>query len=74
MKTMKLLALMLISSSSVAYAAGSSQSEGGGILAYLFLGFFALIIVCQLVPAMILLAGMVKGLINDQVKAPTKGR
>lgn len=28
---------------------------------YLFLGFFALIIVCQVVPAVMLASGMVKG-------------
>ena len=72
MKTMKLLATMLISSTSAVYAATSAQSVGAGILSYLFLGFFALIIVSQLVPAVILFAGMMKGLFANQKKASTK--
>ncbi len=72
MKTMKLLATMLISSTSAVHAATSAQGEGTGILTYLFLGFFALIIVFQLVPAMILFAGMMKGLFANQKKTLTK--
>ncbi len=72
MKTMKLLAAMIVSSTSVVYAAASAQSEGAGILTYFFIGFFALIIVSQLVPAMILFVGMVKGLFAGQEKNATK--
>ena len=61
MKTMKLLISMVAGSSSAAYAATGTHGEGAGILTYFFLGFFALIIVSQLVPAMILFVGMVKG-------------
>ena len=42
MKTMKLLAAMMISSTSAVYAATSAQSEGAGILTYFFIGFFCL--------------------------------
>ena len=72
MKSMKLLAPMIISSASVAYAATNAQSEGAGILTYFFIGFFALIIVSQLVPAMILFVGMIKGLFAGQEKTSTK--
>ena len=72
MKSMKLLAPMIISSTSAAYAATNAQSEGAGILTYFFIGFFALIIVSQLVPAMILFVGMVKGLFASSEKASTK--
>lgn len=72
MKTMKLLATMLISSTSAVYAATNAQSEGAGILTYLFIGFFALIIVSQLVPAVILFAGMIKGVFANQKKATIK--
>ena len=68
MKTMKLLALTMISSTSAAYAATSAPNEGAGILTYLFLGFFALIIVTQLVPAVILFCGIVKGLFVREEK------
>jgi hypothetical protein len=72
MKTMRLLALMIMGSTSAAYAATSAQSEGAGILTYCFIGFFALIIVSQLVPAVILFAGMIKGLFGGQEKPSTK--
>ena len=72
MKAMKLIVPMVMSTTSAAYAATNAQSEGAGILTYFFIGFFALIIVSQLVPAMILFAGMVKGLFAPSEKASTK--
>ncbi|MCK4508517.1 MAG: hypothetical protein KAU27_08255 [Desulfuromonadales bacterium] len=72
MKEIKLIVLMVMSTTSVAYAATSAQSEGSGVLTYFFLGFFALIIVSQLVPAMILFFGMVKGLFTSSEKVSTK--
>ena len=68
MKTMKLLVPMVVGSASAVYAASAQSVEGSGILTYFFVGFFALIIVSQLVPAMILFAGMVKGLFSRQEK------
>jgi hypothetical protein len=72
MKTMRILISMVAGSSSAAYAAAGAHSEGAGILAYFFIGFFALIIVTQLVPAMILFFGLVKGLITRPEKTPVK--
>lgn len=60
---------MLISSASVAYAAPAVEGEGVGLLGYLFLGFFTLIIVSQLVPACILFYGMVKGVLSAGTNA-----
>ncbi|WP_303721561.1 hypothetical protein [Malonomonas rubra] len=48
--------------STSALAAADAGSEGGSFLLTLFIGFFALIIVFQLVPATILFIGMLKGL------------
>ena len=59
--TMRGLGWMLVFGASVAYAAPGSEGEGLSILGSLFLGFFALIIVSQLVPAGLLFYGMVKG-------------
>jgi hypothetical protein len=59
---------MVVGSASVAYAANAQSGEGAGILTYFFIGFFALIVVSQLVPAMILFVGMVKGLFTRQGK------
>ena len=55
-----LVALFCFSSS--AFAAVESGGEGGSFLLTLFIGFFALIVVFQLVPAIILFFGMLKGL------------
>jgi len=61
-----LIALFTFSSS--AFAAGTTSASGGGLLLSLFVGFFALIIVCQLVPATIMLVGMLKGLFSRDHK------
>ncbi len=54
--------------SSVADAADAG-SGGGSFLLTLFVGFFALIIVFQLVPALILFFGLLKGLFLRDHKA-----
>ena len=56
-----LLGWMTVYGASVAYAAPAGDGDGVSLLGYLFLGFFATIIVSQLIPAGILFAGMVKG-------------
>lgn len=43
-----------------AFAAGSA-SGGSGLLVWLFLGFFGLIVATQLVPAVMLMVGIAKG-------------
>ena len=68
MKTLKTLATMIVGSSSVAYAASGAQSQDTGILIYFFIGFFALIVVSQLVPAAILFVGMIKGVFTRNEK------
>ena len=52
----------LICFASPAFAATEAVGEGGSFLLTLFIGFFALIIVFQLVPATILFFGMLKSL------------
>jgi len=59
--TMRGLGWMVVFGASAAYAAPGSEGAGVSYLGYLFLGFFALIIVSQLVPACLLFYGMVKG-------------
>lgn len=70
MKTMRLLITMMAGSTAAAYAASGVQVQGNdvGILTYAFIGFFALIIISQLVPATILFIGMVKGLFSAREK------
>jgi len=72
MKTMRMLITMMAGSVSAAYAANGVQGGDVGILTYAFIGFFALIIVSQLVPAAILFVGMVKGLFSASEKSSVK--
>jgi hypothetical protein len=72
MKTMQMLISMVAGSASAAYAAVGTHNEGAGILTYFFIGFFALIIVSQLVPAMILFYSLVKGIFSRPEKTSAK--
>jgi hypothetical protein len=44
-----------------AFAASGAGEESSGIFVWIFLGFCALIIAAQIVPAVLLMTGMVKG-------------
>ena len=57
-----LIALFAFSTS--AFASVGTGSGDGSFLLSLFVGFFALIIVFQVVPACLLFVGMVKGLLG----------
>lgn len=59
---------MLVWGASVAYAAPGGEGESVGWLGYLFAGFFAVVIVTQLVPAAILFVGMLKGVFSIREK------
>ena len=48
-----------------AFAAANGMSEdNSGIFVWVFLGFCALIVVAQVVPAILLVTGMVKGVVS----------
>ena len=66
--TLRNTLIALVTFSSSAFAAGTTGASGGGLLLSLFVGFFALIIVCQLVPATIMLVGILKGLFGRDSK------
>ena len=70
MKAMKMLATMMVGGASAAFAASGAQSQESGLLIYFFIGFFALIVVSQLVPAAILFIGMVRGVMARPEKIP----
>jgi hypothetical protein len=72
MKTLRMMVTMMAGSASAAFAASGVQSQETGILVYFFIGFFALIIVSQLVPALILFIGMVKGVFSPSEKITVK--
>jgi ABC-type dipeptide/oligopeptide/nickel transport system permease subunit len=66
---MKALATLIgIIAPATAFAAATGATdEGNGIFVWIFLGFFAVIIVGQIVPAIMLMTGLVKGIIAKKV-------
>ncbi|MFO7765383.1 MAG: hypothetical protein R6V33_03005 [Pelovirga sp.] len=71
MKSIVLNSLMImVGLSSTAVASETAGAGEGGFLIALFLGFFALIVVFQLVPATLMLIGILRGLFGrDQKEA-----
>jgi hypothetical protein len=69
MKTIAKHLFVTLSACCPAFATAGAAPEGNGLLVILFLGFGALIIVFQLIPAFMLFLSMVKGLFRK----PTKG-
>lgn len=62
--------IMMIGLSSTAFASEATGASEGALLIALFLGFFALIVVFQLVPATLMLIGILRGLFGrDQKEA-----
>lgn len=67
MKTLtKTFIWLSFSAAATAYAAPADGEAGGSLLGYLFLGFFALIIISQLIPAGILFCGIIKGVFSSR--------
>lgn len=71
MKTIINTTIALAATAVPAFAAGNGAVHYG-LLAWAFCGFCALLVVAQAVPAMLLMAGMIKGLITKEAHEPTK--
>lgn len=56
-----IITLAIVLTTSAAFGASGADNEGNSILVWMFLGFGALIVVFQTVPALLLLYSMVKG-------------
>ena len=69
--TLRNTLIALTTFSTTAFAAGSAGAGEGSLLLSLFIGFFALIVVFQLVPATIMLIGMLRGLFGRDRKRVT---
>ncbi len=54
--------LLTLGSSSAALASAGGEGDGSGIMAYLFLGFFGMIIATQMAPGTLLFVWLLKGL------------
>lgn len=73
MKAMGILSsalLVFLTSASAAFAAATTKVYSSGLLLFAFLGLCALVIVAQLLPALVVLFGMVKGLMKKETEAP----
>jgi hypothetical protein len=58
----------LLGSTQAAHAASTNVIYTSGWLVIAFFGFCALVVTVQLIPAMIMLAGMLKGLLSNRQK------
>ena len=56
--------LMGILAPATAMAATGSMEDNSGIFVWVFLGFCALIVVAQVIPAVLLMTGMIKGIVS----------
>jgi hypothetical protein len=65
-----IIAMLITATEALAYGGGES-GEGLSFMMILFMGFGAVIIVCQIFPALILFCGMVKGIMAPAVKKAT---
>jgi len=60
---------MSLATSTGAYAATTQKVYSSGILVLVFIGFVALVVVVQMIPAIITLCGMIKGLAKNRKTA-----
>ena len=58
-----IIAMVITATEALAYG-GGANGEGPSLLMILFMGFGAVIIVCQIFPAVMLFCGIVKGLMQ----------
>jgi hypothetical protein len=72
--TKSVLATLITLSATLPAAAASTagRADHSGILVWAFLGFCALIVVAQLVPAVMMMLGIVKGVASEKDEAADK--
>ncbi len=72
MKTLATVITILVPAT--AFAATGMREDSSGIFVWVFLGFCALIVVAQVVPALLLMFGMAKGIssVVHEEMAPIK--
>ena len=57
---------MVIGSASTAFAASGAREDNSGIFVWIFLGFCALIVAAQLIPAVMVTLGFAKGISKER--------
>ncbi len=68
MKTALHTALAIVGGTASAFASGGATTEGGGLLATLFVGFVVCVIIFQAIPASLLFVAMIRGLFSADRK------
>ena len=68
MKTITGIIAVLGAAISPVLAGDGTEVNGSSLLAILFLGFGAMIIVCQLIPGLVLFCSMIRGLFAKSLK------
>jgi hypothetical protein len=67
-----LATLITFTAAMPALAASAGRTDHSGILVWAFLGFCALVVVAQLVPATMMLLGIVKGVAGSKAEVADK--
>jgi hypothetical protein len=71
-KTLATIFFALMGTASTTWAAVDGSEDHSGLLCWIFLGFCALIVVAQLLPAIMMMAGMARGVVEHSEKAEEK--
>lgn len=71
MKTLFIVISLLLASNCFA-SVDTTQVYHSGLLVFLFLGFCSMIVIAQLIPAIIMLVGTIKGVFNKEQKVLAK--
>ena len=61
--------IMNLAASTGAFAADTHKVYASGVLVLVFIGFVALVVVVQMIPAIISLVGMLRSLVSDRKAA-----
>jgi hypothetical protein len=64
--------IAMLAAATPAFAATAGRIGQSGLFVWIFLGFCALIVVAQVVPAVLLIVGMVKGMVATKETAEAK--
>lgn len=67
--TLKNALAVWLGSASTALAASGAREDNSGVFVWIFLGFCALIVVAQLLPAVMMMLGFAKGLKREKEAA-----
>lgn len=68
MKKMSLMTAALLTFAGQALAAPAGEASSSGLMTWMFFAFFALILVTQLLPGLLMLGAALKGLFSPTVK------